>query len=72
MTARAVFEAAADPAQRLRWLVCRRLGCAYGALSDREVLLCGAHMLLDRGGEWAVNESFDPERFAAGGGGGDG
>lgn len=66
---------AADPMERLRWLVLRRFGVlpfseqARG-LSDEDFVMCGAHMVLDargssRGGydEGGVNASFDEDRF---------
>jgi hypothetical protein len=65
-----------DPLARLRWRVCREfeiLPCSREAkrMSDRDVVLCGAQLVLDRrelrgrAVEGEQNSSFDEERFAA-------
>ena len=72
-----ITKLSADPVGRLRWRVCREFGVlpssrAARALSDRQVVFCGAQMVLDRRGragrageECASNGSFDPARFRA-------
>lgn len=68
---------AADPLGRLRWRVCREfrvLPSSHAArrMNDRQVVACGAQMVLDRREcrgetrrETARNSSFDEKRFAA-------
>lgn len=68
---------AGDPVARLRWRVCRSFGIfpfsrAARQMTDREVVFCGAQMVLDRreeeatrGLEGARNGSFDEDRFEA-------
>lgn len=66
-----------DPWERLRWMVMREFGVLPGsreerALSNVELLRCGAHMVLDvrafaRDGDSAEassNPAFDSHRFA--------
>jgi hypothetical protein len=67
----------ATPGERLRWRVLSRFGILPGSkrsreVSDGDILLCAAHMVLDsRGaagaarGEAAQNLGFDDERFRA-------
>ena len=67
---------AADPIGRLRWRVCREFGIfpasrAARRLSDRDAVLCGAQLVLDRRenagtpAETGRNGGFDEERFRA-------
>ena len=67
---------AADPIGRLRWRVCREFRILPSSrtarrMSDREVVACGAQMVLDRRGtrapapECADNGAFDETRFAS-------
>lgn len=79
MTLEELLEAVeGDALERLRWRVLTGFGVLPGSaqageLSDADVLLCGAHMLLDRrlrfaasgGRERAVNTAFDKGRFLA-------
>lgn len=66
-----------DPLARLRWRVCREFcvlpsSPAARRMSDRQVVECGAQMVLDLRArtcppavERASNEGFDKERFDA-------
>lgn len=79
MTERLLEELAGDSLERLKWLVCRRLGILPGSwlwhsMTARRVLRCACHMALDarsRGGfadggaesERGAAEGFDWERF---------
>ena len=62
-----------DPVGRLRWRVCREFrvlpsSLAARRMSDRQVVACGAQMVLDRRGhslEAGRNGGFDEKRFAA-------
>lgn len=65
-----------DPVARLRWRVCREFHIlpfsrAAKRMTDRQVVFCGAQMVLDRrerdgarAGEEARNGGFDKARFA--------
>ena len=62
-----------DPLARLRWRVCREFcvlpsSPAARRMSDRQVVECGAQMVLDLRGhslEAGRNGGFDEKRFAA-------
>lgn len=83
VTERLLEELAGDCMERLKWVVCRRLGIAPGSwgwylMSGRRVLRYACHMALDareRGGEAAAGleagtaGGFDLERFRELGGG---
>lgn len=57
-----------SPIERLRWRVLAKFGTlpserAARRLSDREVLICGLHMVLDARGNDAEVETDRNERF---------
>ena len=70
------------PLERLRWRVLHDFRILPGSraargLNDEDVLICGAHMVLDArrrrageksGVEFSQNEGFDSERFSELGG----
>jgi len=58
---------AADPLERLRWLVARTLGIAPYGQSDEQVVKCALHLLAEAraAAEGAGNPGFDAARFAA-------
>jgi hypothetical protein len=78
LTAEELLEAIANsPLERLRWLVLSRFNVLPGSkqageLSDEDVIVCGAHMVLEQRGkrtlsggfETGVNSSFERARFA--------
>ncbi len=52
--------------ERLRWLVCKRLGISPSGLKDEDVIKCGLHMIIDKRraeAEFASNSAFDEESF---------
>lgn len=76
MTERLLEALAGDARERLRWMVLREFGVLPGsrqaeALTDRELLRCAGHMVLDRrrqerrGGEDGDNPAFDTARYEA-------
>ena len=65
-----------NPMERLRWRVLTKFGILPASrrgkeLSDEEILICGAHMVLDAGAvpgryggaETGKNSSFDEDRY---------
>ena len=84
MTEKLLQELDGDCMERLKWLVCRRLGIKPGSwgwrrMSARRVIRCACHLALDArgsagaadsgGGERASAAGFDLERFRELGGG---
>ncbi len=52
--------------ERLRWLICKKLGVSPSELSDENVIKCGLHMLIDKrvsGAEFTINSAFEEESF---------
>lgn len=81
MTEGLLEKLAGDSQERLKWLVCRRLGILPGSwrwrfMSARQVLRFACHLALDArerdlggGGEREAAEGFDMDRFRELGGG---
>ncbi len=70
MTGQELLEKLAnDPIERLRWVVLRSFGVfpvspRAKKISDRRLIICGAHMVID---SWEKSESSLPERCTNGG-----
>jgi hypothetical protein len=64
MTDSLIAALAADPIERLRWIVARALGIAPYGQSDEQVVKCALHLISERGTADGGNPGFDPRRFA--------